>query len=81
MAESFYEFTRIKVNPSKSTLATTNQEPNNKVNYNNKQIKPINKKEPFKILGCWFTINKLHKEVYKQIIKEAITAINCLKKS
>ncbi|CAG8749992.1 7967_t:CDS:1, partial [Gigaspora rosea] len=52
MAESFYKFAEIKMNPSKFTLATTNQEPNNEITYNNEQMKSIDKKELFKILGC-----------------------------
>ena len=53
-AESFYKFTRIRVNSAKSVLATNSALLNKTIKLNNEIITTIKKDEPFKYLGAWF---------------------------
>ena len=58
IAQSFYNFANILVNPNKSVLATTCSNTDTHIEFNNTTISAINKKESFRFLGCWFTIHK-----------------------
>ena len=51
-ANSFYKFARIKVNPSKSILATNSLSEEKTITFNNENINAINKSKPFKYLGA-----------------------------
>ena len=62
----------IQINPAKSIL-TTNNPPTNysPITYNNHllNLHPLN--EPFKFLGCWFTLNNKHTKQTKLITAES----------
>ena len=58
IAESFYAMANIQVNPSKSILVTNNPPPHyTPISYNNYLFSLHSPKQPFKFLGCWFTLD------------------------
>lgn len=62
----------IQVNPSKSILATNNPPTNySPIVYNNYTLNLHPSDEPFKFLGCWFTLNNKFTKQTKLIIKES----------
>ena len=81
-ANSFYKFARIKVNPSKSILATnSSSEEDNHITFNEENIVAINRSKPFKYLGAWFSLTSNPIYTQKIIISEAYTCITKLQKS
>ena len=80
-ANSFYKFARIKVNPSKSILATNSLSEEKTITFNNENINAINKSKPFKYLGAWFSFTSNPTNNQKTIISEANSCITKLQKS
>ena len=70
-ASSFYNFANIKVNPTKSILATNSKDLDNSITFENEQLTAIANGTPFKYLGAWFSTNKKQIPVQKEIIAEA----------
>ena len=58
IAESFYTMANIKVNPTKSILST-NSKPStyNTIIFNSEPLALWPSNQPFKFLGCWFTLD------------------------
>ena len=70
IATSFYQMADIQVNPHKSLFITNNNSSHN-ISFLNCNIPRIPKNQPFKFLGCWFTLdNKISKQI--QLIQEEI---------
>ena len=80
-ANSFYKFARIKVNPSKSILATNSSSEDNYITFNEENIVAINRSKLFKYLGAWFSLTSNPIYTQKIIISEAYTCITKLQKS
>ena len=80
-ANSFYKFARIKVNPSKSILATNSSSEDNYITFNKENIVAINRSKLFKYLGAWFSLTSNPIYTQKIIISEAYTCITKLQKS
>jgi len=73
VATSFFKLTNIRINPSKSILATINASTQPEVEFNGITIKATDHKESFRILGCYFTTGKHHKPILDTIFDEART--------
>ena len=58
IAKSFYTMANIKVKPTKSILFT-NSKPSiyNTITFNSKLLPLWPSNQPFKFLGCWFTLD------------------------
>ena len=67
-AKSFYQMANLQVNPNKSVFAT-NSKPTT-ISFINSTLKSIPTNEPFKYLGCWFTLNNKQSEQIKRIQQE-----------
>ena len=81
-ANSFYKFTNITVNPSKSILATNSKSIVNKtITFDNQVITPIPNSQPFKYLGAWFTFNRTPSQVQKTIMAEFKQCIGMMQKA
>jgi ribonuclease HI len=79
-AESFYSMANIQVNPSKSLLCTNNPPPNyTPIYYNNHPLPLHPSKQPFKFLGCWFTLNNKQSKQIQLIISESAQLIKIAK--
>ena len=71
VANSFYKFTGIQVNPTKSMLVTNSSIIDKSINFNRQQIIAIAPTQLFKYLGAWFSIDPGHSKVQKTIMREA----------
>ena len=62
----------IKVNPTKSIL-TSNSKPNTyyPISFNNETLPLWPANQPFKFLGCWFTLNNKHTKQIQLISSES----------
>src|SRR5205807_1311746 len=80
IAESFYTMANIQVNPIKSIL-TTNSPPSNykHILYNNHFLPLHSHKQPFKFLGCWFTLDNKQTKQIQLIISESLQLIKIAK--
>jgi hypothetical protein len=79
-AESFYSMANIQVNPSKSLLCTNNSPPNyTPILYNNHPLPLHPPQQPFKFLGCWFTLNNKQSKQIQLIISESAQLIQIAK--
>ena len=65
----------IKINPTKSVL-TSNMLSTASIHFFNSSIVPLPASQPFKFLGCWFTINNLNTKRSQLIQTEANQLIN-----
>ena len=77
-AESFYKFTRIRVNPTKSVLATNSTLIDKTIKLNNETIIAVKKDKLFKYLGAWFSLSCNPSKKQKIIITEARSSLNKL---
>jgi len=55
IATSFYKMADLQINPTKSIFAT-NTKPTS-ITFYNSTLNSIPQNQPFKYLGCWFTLN------------------------
>src|SRR5439155_24183309 len=60
IASSFFTLTNIKVNPTKSVLATINSEQYSEIVFDNTILHSINKPEAFRFLSYWYSTTKQH---------------------
>ena len=74
-ATSFYHMADIQINPTKSIL-TSNTSSIAPIHFFNSSLTPIPANQPFKFLGCWFTLNNSHTKQSQLIYDEAIQLIN-----
>src|SRR5437868_5653877 len=84
IAQSFYNMANIKVNPSKSILATNTSSktlPDLFIVFNGQTIKAITQSTPFHFLGYWYTINNKQMPVQKIIVNKISDALLLLKKA
>jgi hypothetical protein len=72
-ATSFYHMANIQINPTKSILATNSF--TSFLWFSGLLIYSIPKNQPFKFLGCWFTLNNKHSQTIKLIKEEAFSLI------
>src|SRR5260364_29498 len=80
IAESFYTIANIQVNPSKSILTTNCKSTNyNPIIYNNQTLPLWPADQPFKFLGCQFTLNNKQIKQTQLIIAESSQLINIAK--
>jgi len=80
IAESFYTMANIQVNPSKSILTTNCKSTNyNPIIYNNQTLPLWPADQPFKFLGCQFTLNNKQIKQTQLIIAESSQLINIAK--
>ena len=72
VAESFYNMANIKVNPTKSIL-TSNAKPSTyyPITFNNETLPLWPANQPFKFLGCWFTLNNKQSKQTQLIFSES----------
>jgi hypothetical protein len=71
-AESFYNMANIQINPTKSILTTNIKQTNyTPITYNNHTLNLHPSNEPFKFLGCWFTLNNKLTKQTKLIMAES----------
>src|ERR1043165_9802152 len=75
MASSFYHMTDIQINPIKSILVS-NTSSTDELSFFASSIKPIPASQPFKFLGCWFTLNGSMSKQSQIIQDEATQLIN-----
>ena len=75
VANLFYKFTEIQVNPTKSMLVTNSSITDKSINFNGQQIIAIAPTQPFKYLGAWFSIDPGRSKVQKTIMREARQSI------
>jgi len=73
-ATSFYQMANIQINPTKSILATNSS--TTSMWFSGSLIYSIPKNQPFKFLGCWFTLNNKQSQAIKLIKEEAYNLIN-----
>ena len=79
-ATSFYHYTNIKVNLTKSVIATINTQSNNSsIIFDHVTLQVIPKNQAFHFLGYWYTVKKKYKPTYKIIQQEIITALDKLR--
>ena len=71
-AESFYNMANIKVNPTKSILSS-NAKPNTycPISFNSEILPLWPAYQPFKFLGCWFTLNNKYIKQSQLILSES----------
>jgi hypothetical protein len=74
MAASFYQMANLQINPTKSIFAT-NAKPTS-ITFLNSTLNSIPNNQPFKYLGCWFTLNNKQTHTIKLIQEEAFQLIN-----
>ena len=74
-ATSFYHMADIQINPTKSIL-TSNTSSTAPIHFFSSSLTPIPANQPFKFLGCWFTLNNSHTKQSQLIYDEAIQLIN-----
>src|SRR5690242_5944892 len=80
IAELFYAMANIQVNPSKSILVTNNPPPHYiPILYNNHLLPLHSPKQPFKFLGCWFTLDNRQSKQTKLLIAESSQLIQIAK--
>ena len=81
IAESFYNMANIQVNPSKSILAT-NHKPDIYIPtiFNNQALPLHLARQPFKFLGCWFTLDNKQTQQTQLIKSESTQLINIAKR-
>jgi len=77
-ATSFYKLNNIKVNPTKSFLLTNSRTTPHSVVFDDTKITALPSNSPLKYLGTWFTLNKTHNQVQKNIIAEIQTNLKKL---
>ena len=70
IASSFYSMADIQVNPNKSVFITKQGSSN--ISFLNSSLQSIPPHQPFKFLGCWFTLNNKQTSQIKLIQEEAI---------
>src|ERR1043165_2995678 len=75
-ATSFYQMANIQINPTKSILATNSS--TTSMQFSESLIYSIPKNQPFKFLGCWYTLNNKHSQITKLIKEEAFNLIKLL---
>ena len=73
-ATSFYNMANIQVNPSKSILIS--KHPSASISFMNSNLLSIPTHQPFKFLGCWFTLNNKQSQQIKLIQDEALQLVN-----
>src|SRR6185295_6796589 len=74
-ATSFYHMANIQINPTKSIL-TSNTSSIAPIHFFNSLLILIPANQPFKFLGCWFTLNNSHTKQSQLIYDKAIQLIN-----
>jgi hypothetical protein len=74
IASSFYSMADIQVNPTKSIFITKQGSAN--ITFLNSTLPSIPPQQPFKFLGCWFTLNNKQTAQIKLIQDEAIQLAN-----
>src|SRR6185437_5991599 len=80
IATSFYEMANIRVNPSKSILIHNSKDTqNSSLTFQDQIIKNIDRNEPFRYLGVWFSRGKSNTCVHNKILHEAKSAIKRLR--
>ena len=80
-ANSFYNFAMIKVNPTKSILATNTISEDKTITFNGEILKAIDNSQSFKYLGAWFSITGKPMTTQKVILTEALSCATKLQKS
>jgi len=81
IAESFYNMANIQVNPSKSILATNYKlDTYTPTIFNNQPLLLQPKYQPFKFLGCWFTLDNKQTQQTQLIKTESAQLINIAKR-
>jgi hypothetical protein len=76
IAESFFNMANIQINSSKSVLTTNNKQTNyTSIIYNNHPLNLHPSNEPFKFLGCWYTLNNKQAKQTKLITAESLHLI------
>jgi len=81
IAESFYNMANIQVNPSKSILATNHKlDTYTPTIFNNQPLLLQPKHQPFKFLGCWFTLDNKQTQQTQLIKTESAQLINIAKR-
>jgi ribonuclease HI len=73
-ATSFYSMTDIQVNPNKSVFATNSK--SNSITFSNVTLRSIPVSQPFKYLGCWFSLDNKQTQQTKIIQEESFQLIN-----
>ena len=73
-ATSFYNMANIQINPTKSTFIS--KQPSASISFLHSNLASIPIHQPFKFLGCWFTLNNKHTQQIKLIQDEAIQLAN-----
>ena len=72
IAESFYSIANIQVNPSKSVLSTNSKSSNPiSITFNNQALPVCPPYQPFKFLGCWFTLNNKQSKQSQLILSQS----------
>src|ERR1043165_8126703 len=74
MATSFYKMANLQINPTKLIFAT-NTKPTS-ITFCNFTLNSISHNQPFKYLGCWFTLNNKQTYSIKLIQEKAFQLIN-----
>ena len=73
-ATSFYLMANIQINPLKS-IFISNSAPST-TQFFNSMLESIPASQPFKFLGCWFTLNNKHTQQIKIIREETLQLTN-----
>ena len=74
-AASFYQMADIQVNPSKSIFITKHTA-STTIQFRNHTLNSITMSQPFKFLGCWFTLNNKQTVQTRLIQEEALNLAN-----
>src|SRR6185312_5515134 len=76
IAKSFYNMANIQVNPSKSILATIHKlDTYTPTIFNNQPLLLQPKHQPFKFLGCWFTLDNKQTQQTQLIKTESLSSL------
>src|ERR1051325_9170367 len=71
---SFYLITNIQINPLKSIFVSNSA--SSTTQFFNLVLESIPASQPFKFLGCWFTLNNKHTQQIKIIQEETLQLTN-----
>src|SRR5260364_346878 len=80
LATSFYEMANIRVNPEKSILINNSDDTqNSSLKFQDQTINNIDRNEPFRYLGVWFSRGKSNTSIHNKILQEDKSAIKRLR--
>jgi hypothetical protein len=74
IAISFYQMANIQINPTKSVFICN--QPANSISFCNSLLNSIPRYQPFKFLGCWYTLDNKQSRQTQLIKDEAFQLIN-----